>query len=110
MVLIRQFPRFARARAAHLTPIAPDLSPSTLFGTKEGGKALLDFLEVTTACFKPLEEAPTQDNCGHYTMSPPSPLTSNKDQKRPLLHHVQTAYLARLAPVVTLNIFCIRST
>jgi hypothetical protein len=29
------------------TPIAPDLSLSTLFGTKERGKALLEFLEVT---------------------------------------------------------------
>jgi hypothetical protein len=42
----------------HLTPIAHDLSLSTLFGTKEGGKALLKFLEVTKACFKPSEEAP----------------------------------------------------
>jgi hypothetical protein len=46
-----------RTRAAHLIPIAPDLSPSTLFGSKEGGKALLEFLEVTKACFKPLEGA-----------------------------------------------------
>jgi len=44
-------------RAAHLTPIAHDLSLLTLFGTK-GGKALLEFLEVTKACFKPSEEAP----------------------------------------------------
>jgi hypothetical protein len=33
----------------------PDLSLSTLLGTK-GGKALLDFLKVTKAYFKPLEE------------------------------------------------------
>jgi len=50
-------PRFARARVAHLIPIAPDLSLSTLFGTKEG-KVLLNFLEVTNACFKPSEEPP----------------------------------------------------
>jgi hypothetical protein len=51
-------PRFARARAAHLILIAPDLSLSTLFSSKEGSKALLEFLEVTKACFKPLEEPP----------------------------------------------------
>jgi hypothetical protein len=56
--IIRLCPCFARARAAHLIPIAPDLSLSTLFGSKEGGKALLEFLEVTKACFKPLEEPP----------------------------------------------------
>jgi hypothetical protein len=77
MVLIRQCPRFAHARAAHLTPIAPDLSPSTLFGSK----ALLDFLEVTKACFKPLEEAPTQvtaviTQCHH---PPRSPVTKTKN-------------------------------
>jgi hypothetical protein len=55
--VIKYYPRFARARAAHLTPTAPDLSLPTLFGTKKGGKAFLTFLEVTKACFKPLEEA-----------------------------------------------------
>ena len=54
--VIQQCPRYARARAAHLTPTATDLSLSTLFGTKKGGKALLAFLEETKACFKPREE------------------------------------------------------
>jgi len=47
--VIQVCPRYERARAAHLPPIAPDLSLS-LFGTKKGGKALLTFLEVTEAC------------------------------------------------------------
>ena len=101
--VIRHGPRFVRARAAHLIPIAPDLSLSTLFGTKEG-KALLHFLEVTKACFKPSEEPPTQDDSSHRTLSPPLLLTCNSDQKRPLSYHVHPASFARIAPIVTLNI------
>jgi len=56
--VIHHCPHFAQVRAAHLILIAPDLSLLTLFGSKEGGKALLEFLEVTKACFKPLEEPP----------------------------------------------------
>ena len=53
--IIQLCPRYTRARATHLIPVAPDLSLSTLFGTKEGGKALINFLEETKACFKPVE-------------------------------------------------------
>jgi Reverse transcriptase (RNA-dependent DNA polymerase) len=53
--VLQECPRYARARAAHLTPIAQDLSLSTLLGTKKGGKALISFLEVTKACFTPAE-------------------------------------------------------
>ncbi len=87
-------PRFARARAAHLIPIAPDLSLSTLFGSKEGGKALLEFLEVTKACFKPLEEPPIQDDCSHPILSRPHLLTRTNDQNCPLSYHVQPAFFA----------------
>jgi hypothetical protein len=54
--VLQQCPRYARARASHLTPIAPDLSLVTLFGTEEGGRALMAFLEETKACFKPSNE------------------------------------------------------
>jgi hypothetical protein len=47
---------YTRARAAHLSQIAPGSSLSTLFNT-EGGKALLAFLKASKACFKPLEVA-----------------------------------------------------
>lgn len=40
-----------------LRPITPDLSLHTLFGTEEGGRALIAFLEETKACFKPNNEA-----------------------------------------------------
>ena len=48
--------RFERARVTHLAPIAPTLSLRFLFGTEEGGKALLAFLEESKACFKPRNE------------------------------------------------------
>jgi hypothetical protein len=55
--IIKTYPHFERARAAHPSLISPDLSLFTLFGTQKGGKALLTFLEESKACFKPLEEA-----------------------------------------------------
>jgi hypothetical protein len=54
--VIKHCPRYTTARAAYLVLIDPNLSLSTLFGIKKGGKALLAFLEVTKVCFKPLEE------------------------------------------------------
>jgi hypothetical protein len=54
--IIQSCPRFARARAAHLSPIAPDLSLSILLGTTKGGKAMVRFLEETKACFIPVEQ------------------------------------------------------
>ncbi|KAH9991125.1 hypothetical protein BJV77DRAFT_1009085 [Russula vinacea] len=54
--VILQCPRFERARAIHLTPIAPALSLRFLFGTEEAGKALMAFLKETKACFKPRNE------------------------------------------------------
>ena len=53
--VILQCPCFARARATHLIPIAPDLSLRTLFGTEEGGTAMIAFLEDTKACYKPFD-------------------------------------------------------
>ena len=41
--IIQSCPRFARARASHLSPVAPDLSLAVLFGTKKGGNALIKF-------------------------------------------------------------------
>jgi hypothetical protein len=49
-----------------------------------------------------------QDDCSHPTI-PSTPARTN-DQDHPLSYHVQPAYIARLAPVVTMNTFCIRST
>lgn len=49
--VIQSCPRFARARATHLLPIARDLSLSILLGTTKGGKAMVCFLEETKACF-----------------------------------------------------------
>ena len=43
---------FNSARATYLAPAAPDPSSSSLFGTKEGGEALIKVLEVTKACFR----------------------------------------------------------
>ena len=54
--VLQACPRYDHARAIHLRPAAPDLSLRTLFGTEEGGKALIAFLEETKACFKPREE------------------------------------------------------
>ena len=54
--VLQACPRYDHARAIHLHPAAPDLSLRTLFGTEEGGKALIAFLEETKACFKPREE------------------------------------------------------
>ena len=70
--IIQLCPRYTRARATHLIPVAPDLSLSTLFGTKEGGKALINFLEETKACFKPIEH-PFDPGC--VTISPSIMLT-----------------------------------
>lgn len=36
--------------------MSPDLSLATPFGTEEGGRALMVFLEETKACFKPSDE------------------------------------------------------
>src|SRR5258707_8926958 len=55
--VIQQCPRYARARATYLAPVVPDLSLSSLRGTKEGGEALIKFLEVIKACFSPNEQA-----------------------------------------------------
>jgi len=59
----------------------PDLSLSALFGTN-GGKAPLDFLEVTKACFKPLEEPPDPGMTAVITHRPRpscSPVTTTKN-------------------------------
>ena len=55
--VIQHCPRYAHARATYLAPVTPDLSLSSLFGTKEGGEALIKFLEITKACFRPNEQA-----------------------------------------------------
>ena len=53
--VLQHCPRFERARTTHLRPTAPDLSLRTLFGTEEGGKALIAFLEDSKACYKPFD-------------------------------------------------------
>lgn len=53
--IIQHCPRFERARTTHLRPTAPDLSLRILFGTEEGRKAMIAFLEDTKACYKPFD-------------------------------------------------------
>jgi hypothetical protein len=54
--VIKHCPHYAAARATFLTPAAADLSLATLFGTREGGAALIQFLEATKARFTPKKE------------------------------------------------------
>jgi hypothetical protein len=70
--VIQHCPRFARARATYLAFAAPDLSSSSLFGTKEGGEALINVLEVTGPASDPMNRPLARDNLSPYLHLPPS--------------------------------------
>jgi hypothetical protein len=75
--VIKHSLHFAIARATHLRPAARDLSFATLFGTKEGGNALIRFLEVIRACFRPRDEmfmSPMGPDATIYLRLPHCPL------------------------------------
>jgi hypothetical protein len=96
--VIKDCPRYTTARAAYFILKDPDLSLSTLFDIKKGGKALRAFLEVTKACFKPQEEA---FNTGRFSLTlsmPPLLLT-----RIALTHAEWPRLLPYTSPVRTLE-------
>ncbi len=81
--VIQSCPRFPRAGATYLAPVAPNLSLSlsSLFGTNEGGEALIKFLDVPRPASNPMSRPLTQDDlnksfntspfCTSVTSDPP---------------------------------------
>jgi hypothetical protein len=60
--IIAACPLHTEARRRFLLPVSSTLSISTIFGTKEGGKALGNFLAASQAYIRPWQqEAPLED-------------------------------------------------